>query len=1004
MEMLDNPDAYTEQQIQNIINHDEDTRETYRLMVEAKRSSRHRQNKKPVDVDAAWQRFNQKSQPKQSRSNWMKIAASFIGVLLVSGIAFAAIHIVRQYQKQETPQTEIAENVTPPVTTLPADTLTKDTITVQPVIYDNIPLEKMLPEIAAHYDVKVVFANDVLTLLLTVSMQAQKRISREYNNVSLSDALNQLAEQQTGYTIYFLYNELEDFRITTTVKNKHLPEAILQMIGFYPIRVTTSTDEDGRKIFVECTHKTDRRLTGTIIDEQGQPVAYANIAILNPTDSTLLSGGVSNESGYFAIPYERPRVGDGTSGMQDKILARISYVGYKTIYKICSQPEVGTIRLQPETIRLNGVQVKGERIVSGTENGHLVYNMPMLLQLYPADNAYDALTSIPGVSEMGGTIMFSGRAVTLIINGKPTTLSADKVVERLRQMPAAMLAKAEVMPSAPAKYHVRGMAINIVTKDFAGTNQFSGQLMGGWRQHKYGTGYAGGSIIYNHGKLGIDASYMFTDGTGYGQVEHEANHPLNDQRIPYSDKTRNRSDGIDHEYHIGMDYAISDNHRLSLAYTGQWNSTRSTNTTTGTAQSKQNSRQHTYLHNVDASYVAPFGLQLGVSYTNYQEPRTQHLDGRLNDISRNLSVDSRQKVSKWLFTADQTHALPKGWELNYGGKAQFTNNNSYQTTLDASGQPMPDATSHVDYDERIMNAYVGVSKQIGQALNLEASVTAEQYHATKWNEWRIYPQFNAMWNINEKNMLNLSFSSEAIYPSYWSTMSSIYYASAYSEIWGNPDLKPMSEYDINLMWQLNRKYTFTAFAMLEPDYFVQMAYQPTDRMAVIMKETNFDYSNYFGLQTSAQFRVGQWLNGNINATALYRHDKTQFFDLPIDRARLSGILGGMAVVKFSQRHNIQLILNPFFQTKSIQGLYDINPLLRLNATIRYTSKNGKWSLVVKGENILNAHMSTSSTIANQDYTMRVWMPYTNYSLTAIYRIGNFKEKQKKQVDTSRMGY
>ena len=834
----------------------------------------------------------------------------------------------------------------------------------------------------------------IIALLLTVSTQAQKRISHEYNNVSLSDALRQLAEQQTGYTIYFLYNELEDFRITTNVKNKHLPEAIQQMIGFYPIRVTTSTDEDGRKIFVECTHKTARRLTGTIIDEQGQPIAYANVAILNPADSTLLSGGVSNESGYFAIPYE-----------QDKVLARISYVGYKTIYKICSQPEVGTIRLQPETIRLNGVQVKGERIVSSTENGHLVYNMPMLLQLYPADNAYDALVSIPGVSEMGGTVMFSGQAVTLIINGKPTTLSADKVVERLRQMPATMLAKAEVMPSAPAKYHVRGMAINIVTKDFAGTNQLSGQLMGGWEQGKYGEGYAGGSVIYNHGKLGIDASYRFTHGTGYGQVEHEANHPLNGQRVPYNDKTRNRSDGTDHDYRLGLDYTISDNHQLSLAYTGQWNSTRSTNTTTGTAQSTQNSRQHTYLHNVDASYDVPFGLQLGVSYTNYQEPRTQRLEGKLNDISRDLDVDSRQKVSKWLFTADQTHALPKGWELNYGGKAQFTTNNSYQTTLDASGMPLPDATSHVDYDERILNAYVGMSKQIGQSLSLEASVTAEQYHATKWNEWRIYPQFNAMWNINEKNMLNLSFSSEAVYPSYWSTMSSIYYASAYSEIWGNPDLKPMSKYDINLMWQLNHKYTFTAFAMLEPDYFVQMAYQPTDRMAVIMKETNFDYSNYFGLQASMQFRVGQWLNGNIMGTALYRHDKSMnFFDLPIDRTRLSSILGGMAVVKFSQRHNIQFILNPFFQTKAIQGGYDIDPFLRLNATLRYTSKNGKWSLVAKGENILNSRISTRSTIANQNYAMRVWMPYTNYSLTAVYRIGNFKEKQKKQVDTSRMGY
>jgi hypothetical protein len=832
----------------------------------------------------------------------------------------------------------------------------------------------------------------MLSLLLSVNMHAQ-RITHSYNNVSLSDALSQLAEQQTDYTIMFLYNELEDFRITTTIHRKTLPEAIRQMIGFYPIRVTTSKDEGGKKIFVECVQKADTRYKGTIVDEQGQPVAYANIALLSPRDSTLIAGGVSNESGYFVIPCE-----------QKSVLARISYIGYKTSYVRLDSRNVGKIRLKLETILLNGVKVTGERILSRTENGHLVYNMPMLLQVYPADNAYDALTNIPGVSEMNGNITFSGQSVTLIINGKPTTLSSDKVVERLKQMPAAMLSKAEVMPSAPAKYHVRGMAINIVTKDFTGTNQVSGQMMWGWRQNKYGTGYVGGSILYNHGKLGIDASYTYTNGTGYGQVEHEANHPLNGQRVAYSDKTRNRSDGMDHEYRIGMDYAIADDHSLSLAYTGQWNSTRSTNTTTGTALSTQHSRQHTYLHNVDASYSAPFGLQLGVSYTNYQEPRTQNLDGELYDISRNLSVDSRQKVSKWLFTADQTHSLPKGWELSYGGKAQFSNNNSYQTTLDAKQQPLPDASSHVDYDERILNAYAGLSKQIGKSLNLEASLTAEQYHATKWNEWRIYPQFNAMWNINAKNMLNLAFSSEAVYPSYWSTMSSIYYTSAYSEIWGNPDLKPMSEYNINLMWQLNHKYTFTAFAMLEPDYFVQMAYQPSDRMAVVMKETNFDYSNYFGLQASAQFRVGSWLNGNVMATALYRHDKTNFFDLPIDRTCLSGILGGMAVARLSQKHNVQFTLNPFFQTKAIQGLYDIDPFLRLNATLRYTTANGKWSLVAKGENILNAHIDTHSTIVNQDYTMRVWMPYTNYSLTAIYRLGDFKEKKKKKVDTSRMGY
>ena len=160
LEMLDNPDAYTEQEILDIINRDEDTRETYRLMVASKRSSRQRQADKPIDVDAAWQKLNQKVHPKQHSFGWMKIAASFVGIMLVSGIAFAAIQIVR-YAQQHTPKTEEVINTPKPASTTPSDTLPTDTTAVsQPVIYDNIPLEKMLSEIAAHYDAKVTFVND----------------------------------------------------------------------------------------------------------------------------------------------------------------------------------------------------------------------------------------------------------------------------------------------------------------------------------------------------------------------------------------------------------------------------------------------------------------------------------------------------------------------------------------------------------------------------------------------------------------------------------------------------------------------------------------------------------------------------------------------------------------------------------------------------------------------------------------------------------------------------
>ena len=86
----------------------------------------------------------------------------------------------------------------------------------------------------------------VITILIFISavipINAQ-RITREYNNVSLSEALRQLNEQTEEYSISFLYNELEDFHITTSVHRKTVPDAIRQMIGFYPIRMTIEDRE-----------------------------------------------------------------------------------------------------------------------------------------------------------------------------------------------------------------------------------------------------------------------------------------------------------------------------------------------------------------------------------------------------------------------------------------------------------------------------------------------------------------------------------------------------------------------------------------------------------------------------------------------------------------------------------------------------------------------------------------------------------------------------------------
>ena len=679
--------------------------------------------------------------------------------------------------------------------------------------------------------------------------------------------------------------------------------------------------------------------------------------------------------------------------------------------KAQTQTQNDSLTMENMMHNLPEIMVKGSRPIVKAERGMLSYNMPLLLKQLPADNAYEALTHIPGVSNATGNISFSGNEVTLIVNGQATTLTQEQLAERLKAMPATQLAKAEVMLSAPARYHVRGMAINIVTKDYAGTNQLSGQIIGGMRQNKYANECGNLYLSLQRGKFGLDAQYKYVNGNSYGESSRIANHPLDNNRVYYNDETGQKSFGITHDYRLGMNYAFSKNHRLDVAYTGHWDKTCSNSNTTGSSISGMHHDSHEYLHNVDVNYSLPFGLTLNGSYTYYRTPQQQALDGTMHtdesmsETERNLTSGSEQTINKWMFTADQTHSLAHGWGLSYGVKGQFTSNKSYQTTIDKDGTILPDGTSSVDNNERIWNIYAGFSKQINKSISLEASVAAEQYHSPVWDKWRVYPTLNALWNVNDNHLLNLSFSSNSEFPSYWSTMSNVFYSSTYTEIHGNPDLKPFSYYNVNLMWQIKRRYTLMAFASLKPDYFVQLPYQTTDRMAVIMKETNFDYSNSYGLQASAIFSAGKWLNGNVFAVGTYKHDKSShFFDLPFDRKKLSVILGGTASVKLCSTQDLRLILNPFYQTKAIQGVYDISPVFRMDAKLQWSSHDGKWGVRLNGSNIFNNRFDTRSVQGNQDYRMKINYNWSSFTFAVIYKFGGYKEKTVKEVDTSRMGH
>ena len=829
----------------------------------------------------------------------------------------------------------------------------------------------------------------ILICLACMKASAQ-RVTAKFHETSMTEALLTIERQCKDIRINFIYNELEDFTVTQTIRNKPVSEAIQLIVGFYPVRVS----RNGNIYSLECVQKETSKVKGRVLDEKNKPMAFANVTLLSVADSSYINGGVCNDNGDIVIPCS-----------QKEVLAKISFVGYKTQFCRCYNGNLGTIRMKEDNIKLRNVKVKGVLPIVSTENGKITYNMPMLLEQMPADNAYDALSKIPGLYDNNGSICYGGQEATLIINGKPTTLSMQQIVEKLKNMPAMQLQKAEIMMSAPSRYHVRGLAINVVTKDFTNTNQVSAQLEGIGEYSKYWAGKAKANVLINSGKLTLSANYSLRKGSEYVKNEYDAYHNILNENIHYNEVSEKRNDLLQHRYSLGMDYAISEDSKLSVNYNGEWESNDDRSVSVGSCASVLDTKLHYYIHNAEINYSLPFGLGLSLSYLGYQNPRSQQLDGESFKTHTDLITDSKQNINKWLFSADLVHELKNDWELSYGLIMQFTDNRSYQTTTDLNGTPLPDATSEVDYLERIYSPYVGISKQFGKKLSLDASITVENYNSLKWNEWRIYPSFNAMWNINKENMLNFSFNSNAKYPSYWSTMSSIYYMSSYSEIWGNSELKSASIYKLNLMWRYKQRYSVSLFADIKIDNAMQLSYQPADRVAVIFKSINFNYRDMLGVMASAHLISGKRFSGSVSATGYYLMDKADnFFDLQIDRKKMSFILSGNASWLISERPNLRFNITPFFMNDFIQGLYDADNKLSLDASLRWTSDNGRWVVSLDGDNITNSCFSLRSRLANQNFTMRMWQEYQTYSLNVIYKIGNYKARKNKGIDTSRMGY
>lgn len=749
-------------------------------------------------------------------------------------------------------------------------------------------------------------------------------------------------------------------------------------------------------LFLGCyqTVAWGQTINGKIIDDKQLPIDGATI-ILQAMDSTYIGASISNSDGIFVF-----------KSQQKEYRLIIQHLLYETKQMVGKGNNAGTIQLQPQDYALDEVIIKAERPFAKVENGLLGYNLAVLTQNQLVNNAYEALTKIPGVQEDRGILTLAGAGkLTVILNGKPTTMDAGQLETILRNTPVSRIEKAEVMYSAPPEYHVRGAAINMVLKH-SNDYSFQGEISANYKNQYFNDGGMNGNFRFSTPKMAFDVMYGANNVKKMEYIDLDSKHTQKGELHNIIQNEQLRSKYWKHDLRAAFEYNFNNKNNINIAYTGSYTPDQYNNSRTSGNYQTSNVDKYidNQMRNITLQYHSGFGLDIGGDYTYYTSNNAQRLYADYQGGSQSsFSMVGGQKIDRYSIYADQKQSLSKGWNLGYGISYRFAKDLDFQTYDKVTGNIQTQNT-YSNLREQTTSFYVSLSKNYTTGTSLSVSATGEYYTIGNYHKWAVYPQASLTYFKTPKHVFQLSLSTDKTYPSYWDMQSSVSYLNGYTELWGTPNLKPMTNYNLNGSYIFLNKYILSLFFTHTSDYFTQAAYQSTDRLALIYKNTNWNYMQVWGANIILPFKVGNWLDSRLTLVGMQMYQRCDdFFDIPFNRKKW--VFSGTLDNTFKVNKNLSFELMGNVQTPVIQGTFDIESIFNLTAGLRWNFANDKLSLSVRCYDIFDTGMpATKVRFKGQNLNMDSGFYSRAFTLHFSYRFGGYKKKEIKGVDTSRFRY
>ena len=630
-------------------------------------------------------------------------------------------------------------------------------------------------------------------------------------------------------------------------------------------------------------------ITGEIITDDGMPVPYANVLVLQPVDSLLISGAVTNEEGKFSVTVEPAAY-----------LLNVLMLGYQPYYspidagRLQKQVSLSPITISEHTEQLGEIVVTSKRPLFEKLADRTIINVQNSIAS-AGNTVLEVLGKSPGVivNRQSGNIELNGKeGIRVMINNKMSNLPLDALIQMLDGMNAASISRIEIITNPPARFDAGGNAgiIHVILKDNPdkGTNGSFGLTAGRKKAE-----LLAGNFNLNHrgSKFNFFVNYS---------IHHSYNRHLSNMERYSSVNGAIQAEidsGIRCPYmtilnlHAGTEFSLFDNTAIYLNLTGHkrnwetedtgWNFLYPANDTpviTETYKTEQNvwesgSAGIGLIHNFSEGHH--INLMFDYLYYDNNNPsqfrNDRHSAGSSVIDSELIEIKKETPINFRIVNFDYTGQLTSQFSVETGIKGSWSEfTNDVRVTRNTGNEIItdPSFTDVSTLDEKIFAAYLSLSWQLQNNWSIYGGLRYEftdSYLGTPGfpalidRSYRdLFPSFTITRTTGNNNRYHLAYRKRITRPNYNQMAPFVFYFGLNTFVAGNLSLMPAINSGAEFSYQRRNWWITLHYSNTKDDITRYQSELDTAANILVYRSQNLDYNRSYGISTNFTFQIACW--------------------------------------------------------------------------------------------------------------------------------------------------